>query len=55
MKFIDDNADGEARTRKEEDGEEEERYGWLEEVEMPEDSKMDWTEYLGPQIIDTSC
>lgn len=48
-------SNGEARTRKEEDGEEEERYGWLEEVEMPEDSKMDWTEYLGPQIIDTSC
>ncbi|KAL5837395.1 hypothetical protein ACOSQ3_014564 [Xanthoceras sorbifolium] len=31
-----------------------ESYGWLEEIEMPENSHMDEIEYLGPQIIDTS-
>ncbi|KAI7990771.1 Plant cysteine oxidase 2 [Camellia lanceoleosa] len=25
-------------------------YGWLEEIEMPEDSQMDGIEYLGPPI-----
>ncbi|KAJ7971944.1 plant cysteine oxidase 2-like [Quillaja saponaria] len=33
--------------------EEKEQYGWLEEIEMPENSKMDGIEYMGPQIIDT--
>ncbi|KAI3437051.1 Cysteine dioxygenase [Psidium guajava] len=33
----------------EDDGE---RYGWLEEVDMPENSRMDPIEYLGPQVID---
>lgn len=27
------------------------RYGWLEEIEMPEDSEMDAIQYLGPQIV----
>ncbi|XP_022950329.1 plant cysteine oxidase 2-like isoform X2 [Cucurbita moschata] len=27
-------------------------YGWLEEIEMPENSHMDGIQYLGPQIID---
>ncbi|CAN1261762.1 Plant cysteine oxidase 2 [Linum perenne] len=26
-------------------------YGWLEEVEMPENSEMDGIEYLGPQVV----
>ncbi|KAL4354228.1 hypothetical protein GQ457_06G016860 [Hibiscus cannabinus] len=30
--------------------EEEEGYGWLEEIEAPEDAEMDRIEYLGPQI-----
>jgi len=33
--------------------EEGEGYGWLEEIEVPENSHMDGIEYLGPQIIDT--
>ncbi|KAK9951695.1 hypothetical protein M0R45_007131 [Rubus argutus] len=28
-------------------------YGWLEEIEVPENSEMDGIEYLGPQIIET--
>lgn len=33
-----------------------ERYGWLEEIEMPEDSEMDAIQYLGPQIVeDSTC
>ncbi|KAI9186389.1 hypothetical protein LWI28_016763 [Acer negundo] len=31
---------------------EDESYGWLEEIEMPENSHMDEIEYLGPQIND---
>ncbi|KAK8589827.1 hypothetical protein V6N13_088640 [Hibiscus sabdariffa] len=31
--------------------EEREGYGWLEEIEAPEDAEMDRIEYLGPQII----
>lgn len=27
-------------------------YGWLEEIEMPEESEMDGIEYLGPKIFD---
>ncbi|CAI0384849.1 unnamed protein product [Linum tenue] len=27
-------------------------YGWLEEVEMPEESQMDGIEYLGPQVVE---
>lgn len=27
-----------------------ERYGWLEEIDMPEDSQMDVIPYLGPQV-----
>ncbi|PON31748.1 Cysteine oxygenase/2-aminoethanethiol dioxygenase [Parasponia andersonii] len=30
-------------------------YAWLEEIEMPKDSQMDGIEYLGPQIMETSC
>ncbi|CAK9160404.1 unnamed protein product [Ilex paraguariensis] len=29
-------------------------FGWLEEIEMPEDSEMDGIEYMGPQVNDTS-
>ena len=43
-------ADGEIAELKEEN----ESYGWLEEIEMPENSQMDGIEYLGPQIIETS-
>ncbi|CAI0384851.1 unnamed protein product [Linum tenue] len=35
--------------KKEEEGRE---YGWLEEVEMPEESQMDGIEYLGPQVVE---
>lgn len=28
-------------------------YGWLEEIEVPDNSEMDGIEYLGPQIIET--
>lgn len=30
-------------------------YGWLEEVEIPEESEMDGIEYMGPQVNDFSC
>ncbi|KAK7267019.1 hypothetical protein RIF29_19683 [Crotalaria pallida] len=29
-------------------------YGWLEEIEMPENSQMDGIEYMGPPITDTA-
>ncbi|KAK6942458.1 Cysteine oxygenase/2-aminoethanethiol dioxygenase [Dillenia turbinata] len=29
-------------------------YGWLEEIEMPEESEMDYIPYLGPQIMEAS-
>lgn len=32
----------------------EDLYGWLEEIDVPEQSKMDGIEYLGPQIIETA-
>ncbi|XVF42602.1 hypothetical protein PTKIN_Ptkin01aG0377200 [Pterospermum kingtungense] len=35
--------------------EESEDFGWLEEIEVPENSQMDRIEYLGPQIIETNC
>ncbi|WCJ43578.1 hypothetical protein M5689_024310 [Euphorbia peplus] len=41
------NADGEMKRMKEG-----ERYGWLEEIEMPENSEMNLIEYLGPQIVE---
>lgn len=28
-------------------------YGWLEEIEMPEESEMDVIQYLGPQVSET--
>lgn len=34
--------------------EEEECFGWLEVIEMPEESEMDVIPYLGPQIVDTT-
>ncbi|XP_065636440.1 plant cysteine oxidase 2 [Quercus suber] len=30
-------------------------YGWLEEIEMPENSQMDGIEYLGPQVTEPTC
>ncbi|PQQ09726.1 CTP synthase-like [Prunus yedoensis var. nudiflora] len=30
-------------------------YGWLEEIEMPENSELDKIPYLGPQVNETSC
>ena len=33
-------------------GEVTERFGWLEEIDVPQDLKMFAVEYLGPQIID---
>ncbi|XP_052174586.1 plant cysteine oxidase 1-like [Diospyros lotus] len=41
---------GGERTMAKEEGE---RYGWLEEIEMPEEARMDSIPYLGPQIIET--
>ncbi|XWS64889.1 hypothetical protein CRYUN_Cryun05aG0043000 [Craigia yunnanensis] len=35
--------------------EERDYYGWLEEIEVPENSQMDRIKYSGPQIIETSC
>ncbi|CAL1356644.1 unnamed protein product [Linum trigynum] len=44
------NCEGEEGTlMTEEEGRE---YGWLEEVEMPEESQMDGIEYLGPQVVE---
>ncbi|KAL8152416.1 hypothetical protein V2J09_010176 [Rumex salicifolius] len=31
---------------------EDDKYAWLEEIEMPEDSRMDGIQYMGPQIIE---
>ncbi|KAF3442990.1 hypothetical protein FNV43_RR16908 [Rhamnella rubrinervis] len=36
------------------EGGDDECYGWLEEIEMPENSQMDGIEYLGPQVMDTN-
>ena len=45
--------DGETgQVSKGEDGDE--CYGWLDEIEMPENSQMDGIEYLGPQVMDTT-
>nr|CAD1819746.1 unnamed protein product [Ananas comosus var. bracteatus] len=33
-------------------GSSDERLGWLKEIDVPKDLKMDGVEYLGPQIID---
>ncbi|KAF8396314.1 hypothetical protein HHK36_017929 [Tetracentron sinense] len=41
-------SDGASRMGKEDDC-----YGWLEEIEMPKDLKMDGVEYWGPPIIET--
>ncbi|OIV90080.1 hypothetical protein TanjilG_01534 [Lupinus angustifolius] len=41
---------GEIGERKEEN----DSYGWLEEIEVPENSEMDWIEYLGPPITETT-
>lgn len=30
-------------------------YGWLEEIDDPEESEMNGIEYMGPQIIETRC
>lgn len=43
-------ADGEITDVKEEN----DRYGWLEEIEMPDNSQMDGIEYMGPPITDTT-
>lgn len=43
------NADGDMGLGEEDQGE---GYGWLEEIEVPENSEMDGIEYLGPQICD---
>lgn len=45
------NADGEAAVT-EGNGD---CYGWLEEIEMPENSELDKIPYLGPQVNETSC
>lgn len=29
-------------------------YRWLEEIEIPKESKMDRMEYLGPKIVEVS-
>ncbi|XP_007030009.2 PREDICTED: plant cysteine oxidase 2 [Theobroma cacao] len=42
---------GETTVREEEEGD---LFGWLEEIQVPENSKMDRIEYLGPQIAETS-
>ena len=48
--MIINHVDGEAAEVKEES----DSYGWLEEIEMPENSRMDGIEYLGPQITETA-
>lgn len=40
-------ADREEFTKTEDDGH---RYGWFEEIEMPQESEMEGIPYLGPQI-----
>ncbi|XP_062166852.1 plant cysteine oxidase 1-like [Alnus glutinosa] len=35
--------------------EEADSYGWLEEIEIPENSQMDRIEYLGPPVIEPTC
>jgi cysteamine dioxygenase len=45
------NADGEMELKKEEGS----CYAWLEETEVPENSKMDGIEYLGPQVYESRC
>lgn len=45
------NADGTCDQEKDHDHRSS-NYGWLEEIEIPEESHMDGIEYLGPQIID---
>lgn len=45
------NADGEMELKKEEGS----CYAWLEETEVPENSKMDGIEYLGPQVDESRC
>ncbi|KAG5235499.1 plant cysteine oxidase [Salix suchowensis] len=35
--------------------EEGKRYAWLEETEVPENSKMDGIEYVGPQVDESCC
>lgn len=35
-------------------GEGNDTYGWLEEIEMPQESQMDGIKYLGPPIIETA-
>ncbi|WRX23949.1 Cysteine oxygenase/2-aminoethanethiol dioxygenase - like 5 [Theobroma cacao] len=42
---------GETTVSEEEEGD---LFGWLEEIQVPENSKMDRIEYLGPQIAETS-
>ncbi|KDP39661.1 hypothetical protein JCGZ_02681 [Jatropha curcas] len=44
--------DGEEREVKKEDGD---IYGWLQEIDMPENSRMDGIEYLGPQVVEINC
>ncbi|XP_042490270.1 plant cysteine oxidase 2-like [Macadamia integrifolia] len=51
MPFSTGSSDGSAGEPKEGDG----CYGWLEDIEMPKDLKMERVQYLGPQIIDTVC
>ncbi|XP_047318844.1 plant cysteine oxidase 2-like [Impatiens glandulifera] len=41
------------KTMKEEEGDC--RYGWLQEIEPPEDAEMDGIEYLGPPVVDVSA
>ena len=44
-------ADGESSAVQEKNN----TYGWLEEIEMPNDSQMDGIKYMGPPIIETAC
>jgi hypothetical protein len=44
-------ADGDTTVK----SEEADSYGWLEEIEIPENSQMDGIEYLGPPVIEPTC
>lgn len=42
------NADGKVAEAEED----RDSYGWLEEIEIPEESKMDVIQYMGPQVVE---
>ncbi|KAF5187345.1 plant cysteine oxidase 2-like [Thalictrum thalictroides] len=37
------------------DGNDDASYGWLEEIDVPKELRMDRVDYMGPQIVETNC